>query len=290
MSLSNTVLDPDRIILSLSKVTGVADRWMPRIRATVTYEYSPGIKRPPSHITGRTVESVMMISQHEVQIADSLGTFASSGTQYDQLQPLWVTTRDYLIPVSRYELASLEMKRKNDLSLTFRISGLAMISEAAKGSTVYPFVKPVVKEFSQAQWTRLLSEMGYEDVWIFEVAKPSITPGVKFVQAQKLLEEAQYDLPNGSPESVVAKCGQSLDLLLQSFSKDDWEKIGRQVDSRSSGQASRWERVTKVREDVRALSQPGGDRAVSFEDARLCFLLTASTVSYLSRAAAEALT
>ena len=91
------------------------------------------------------------------------------------------------------------MKRKNDLSLTFRISGLAMISEAAKGSTVYPFVKPVVKEFSQAQWTRLLSEMGYEDVWIFEVAKPSITPGVKFVQAQKLLEEAQYDLPNGSP-------------------------------------------------------------------------------------------
>ena len=46
----------------------------------------------------------MMISQHEVQIADSLGTFASSGTQYDQLQPLWVTTRDYLIPVSRYAL------------------------------------------------------------------------------------------------------------------------------------------------------------------------------------------
>jgi len=292
---SERALDPARFVLSIPTVTGISDRSMPRLKVKVSIEYAPSTPPQGPARTGRAAQWIMEVVQHELEISDGVGPLATSGLQHDVFQPLYLINKDYVIPIPRYVLQSLEQKRRDDLTLHFKFGGLCLESELGKTATVYPFSFDLTKEFSQAQWTKLLREMGYEDVWVIEMVKPPITPNIKFNEAQRLLDEAQKELIDGSPDQVVTKCRQSIELLLDSLTKEEWEKIRKEVDAGPTGQPgrpSKWESLERIRDDVRMWSRIGPQAdgySVSFNDAKLCFQLTVSTISYLSNVAARAL-
>jgi hypothetical protein len=202
---------------------------------------------------------------------------------------------EYTMEFPRNIIQSIELKRQDDLRLFFRFGGLFFETDGKTNHKAYSFDLPLFKEFSQAQWTKLLKEIGYHDVWVLEVAKPPISRIANLEQVRKFLEAASSELAAGSPEDCVANCRKALDAFESAFTNEEWKKIDAEIDHRSAGEEdkpTKSERINEVRKSVRAWANigPHSDKyAVSLSDAQLCYQLLVSLVSYVSRISGRAL-
>lgn len=286
-------VDANRLSARVLQVVGVADRFLPRVKVKVTFEYRPqaslGIP-----LAAERPDWKLSILEHRLEVGTGEQLLGDSGAKYDHIVPYFGKDYEYTLAVSRSAIQSIEARRKDDVLLLFNLGGICLETDGLKKSDARTFSIGITKEFSQAQWNKLLREVGYQDTWIFEVAKPVMADGGKFGAVARFLQEAEAELAAGSPDDVVSKCRKALDALDSALDEGEWKRVEAEIDRDSVGEAGRpakSARILGLRDKTRDMSNigPHADKyVVTYDDARLCFLLTVSIISYVSKVAGRA--
>jgi hypothetical protein len=286
--LSSEFVDTSSLGIKITKVEGIRDRFTPRVKVTLQIEY-----KPPQELHPNTVGPgfQLTIIEHRLEMSAAGFVLGSAGPQYERLQPNRVTSSTYDVTIPRNVLESIEERRQDDLPVIFNLGGIAV--ETRPGTPpqrAYSFSISIVDNLSQARWTKLLRETGFQDIWIVEVSKPAVPQTAGLEKAQKFLTDAETEILEGSPENAVTDCRKAMDVL-DPFLKEHWKSVSEEIDRNSVEELNRptkSERISVIRDSIRAWSNigPHADKyPISLEDARLCYRLTVTLFSYVSRLA-----
>ena len=127
--------------------------------------------------------------------------------------------------------------------------------------------------------------MGYSESWIFEIARPTIE-GMDVVAEH--LRKASDNLSARDYDGCMTNTRIAWDAFQPLFNSK-WDNLNTLIDEGSSGQegqAPKSKRVKDIRDKIHYLANVGVHREaykIQPDDAILCYYLTVSMVSYLSK-------
>jgi hypothetical protein len=288
---STVYVDTNRLSARVQQITGVLDRYLPRIKVRIMFEYRP--ERVNTSSASKPTDWRITVLQHRLVVHVNGLQIADSGTVYDHVEPYFGKDFEYTLSLPRSAIQSIEESRRDDVRLSLNISGLCLETDGLDKRDVKTLSLNIQNDLSQTQWAKLLKETGYQDTWVLEIAKPATADPSKFKDVTRFLEEAEAELSAGSPDDVIGRCRKALDKLDEIMSVDDWANVNKEIDWGSIGEsnyATKSKRIQEIRAKIRDWTNigPHSDKyVVRFEDAKLCYLLTASLVSYLSKMASR---
>lgn len=186
-------------------------------------------------------------------------------------------------------LTFIESQRNNDVSLTGFVTLVCRENENFNNgqSWVVQFVVDFIftLKYSENEWIKFLSEIGYNDKWIVEIDRPKIEGlDVVFEHIRKA-QEALYDKKES--EDVLRDLRSARDSF-EVFYKSNEDKIAEIIDRGSQGedsQPAKSKRIRNIYDKIGSLLNigPHNDKyEVSYADAQLAFREFVSILSYLS--------
>ena len=192
---------------------------------------------------------------------------------------------DIDFPFPRNTIDAIESQRIDDLPLNLSLQ--LLYSYQDDDSNIH-YEKTYVNldlKYSQREWTEILQKMGYTESWIFEITRAKIEGLDTVVEHLQKAADCYYirDYDNCMGNSRIA--WNAFKPLLDS----KWDKIALMIDEGSEGQSnhdSKSQRIKEIKDKIHYLSNVGIHREgykVFPEDAMLCYYLTVSMISYLSR-------
>ena len=201
-------------------------------------------------------------------------------------------------------LIYIESLRNGDISFRFTISGY--YSSTIGDTNYYESVSPqdifsvsIVKKFSEREWLKLLSEMGYGEKMVIAIDKPKLEG---YHEVLEFIEKANEGLlNNNNPDYIISdlrSAWDKLDVYILKFNKD----LKNYINSKSKkedNQPTKDERVESINKSIESyldsirLMKESIDKFVQIgphkeiyhstrEDAVLAFRLTVSLMSYYS--------
>jgi hypothetical protein len=189
------------------------------------------------------------------------------------------------IPMPRDLIDAIESTRVDDLPLGIVIE-MFVSSELEEGKS--QFFRDNLHhnlKYSQKEWTGMLKEMGYSEAWIFEIARPTIE-GMDVVVEH--LQKAADNIATRDYEGCMANtriAWNAVKPLLDS----KWDEIKALIDEDSPGESNHDPKSTRIkatRDNIHSIANVGIHREaykIQQDDAILCYYLTVSMVSYLSK-------
>ena len=188
-------------------------------------------------------------------------------------------------PFPRNTIDAIESQRIDDLPLNLSLQ--LLYSYQDDDSNIH-YEKTYVNldlKYSQREWTEILQKMGYTESWIFEITRAKIEGLDTVVEHLQKAADCYYirDYDNCMANSRIA--WDDFKPLLDS----KWKQIAIMIDEGSEGQTNhdpKSKRIKEIIDKIHYLSNVGIHRErykVFPEDAMLCYYLTVSMISYLSR-------
>ena len=188
-------------------------------------------------------------------------------------------------PFPRNTIDAIESQRIDDLPLNLSLQ--LLLSYQNVDSNIH-YEKTYANhdlKYSQREWTEILQKMGYTESWIFEITRAKIEGLDTVVEHLRKAADCHYtrDYDNCMANTRIA--WDAFKPLLNS----KWDKIALMIDKGSEGQSthdSKSKRIKEIKDKIHYLSNIGIHREgykVFPEDAMLCYYLTVSMISYLSR-------
>ncbi|MEA2074254.1 MAG: hypothetical protein U9O85_00725 [Euryarchaeota archaeon] len=180
---------------------------------------------------------------------------------------------------------TIEATRVDDLPLT---PGVDVLCSYAKPENRTLFVQSNLYydlKYSQKEWAEILKEMGYSESWIFEIARPTLE-GMDRVAEH--LQKASDNLAARDYENCMANTRIAWDAF-QPLLDSKWDEIKALIDEGSEGEPNhdpKSKRIKGIRDKIHYLANVGIHREaykIQPDDAILCYYLTVSMVSYLSK-------
>lgn len=190
------------------------------------------------------------------------------------------------IPMPRDLIDAIEATRVDDLPL--RVTIEMFCSYGSEDGTTHQFSQHNLYhdlKYSQKEWTGMLKEMGYSEAWIFEIARPTLE-GMDVVVEH--LRKADDNLATRDYEGCMANtriAWNAVKPLLDS----KWDEIKALIDEDSPGESNHDPKSTRIkatRDNIHSIANVGIHREaykIQPDDAILCYYLTVSMVSYLSK-------
>ena len=189
------------------------------------------------------------------------------------------------ISMHRDLIDAIESTRVDDLPLGIVIE-MFVLSELEEGK--YRFFRDNLHhdlKYSQKVWTGMLKEMGYSEAWIFEIARPTLE-GMDVVAEH--LRKASDNLFTRDYENCMANTRIAWDAF-KPLLDSKWDEIKALIDEGSPGEPNhdpKSKRMKDIRDKIHYLANVGIHREaykIQPDDAILCYYLTVSMVSYLSK-------
>lgn len=188
-------------------------------------------------------------------------------------------------PFPRNTIDAIESQRIDDLPLNLSLQ--LLLSYQDDDSNIH-YVKTYANlnlKYSQKEWTEILQKMGYTESWIFEITRAKIEGLDTVVEHLQKAADCHYtrDYDNCMANTRIA--WDAFKPLLDS----KWKKIAIMIDEGSEGQNThdpKSQRIKEIIDKIHYLSNVGIHREgykVFPEDAMLCYYLSVSMISYLSR-------
>ena len=188
-------------------------------------------------------------------------------------------------PFPRNTIDAIESQRIDDLPLNLSLQ--LLLSYQDDDSNIH-YVKTYANlnlKYSQKEWTEILQKMGYTESWIFEITRAKIEGLDTVVEHLQKAADCHYtrDYDNCMANTRIA--WDAFKPLLDS----KWKKIAIMIDEGSEGQNThdpKSQRIKEIKDKIHYLSHVGIHREgykVFPEDAMLCYYLTVSMISYLSK-------
>ena len=192
---------------------------------------------------------------------------------------------DIDIPFSRNTIDAIESQRIDDLPLNL---SLELLNSYQDDDSIIHYEKTYAYldlKYSQKEWTEILQKMGYTESWIFEITRAKIEGLDTVVEHLQKAADCHYtrDYDNSMANTRIA--WDAFKPLLNS----KWDKIAIMIDEGAQGQSTRETKSTRIKQifdKIHNLSNVGIHREeykVFPEDAMLCYYLTVSMISYLSK-------
>ena len=201
-------------------------------------------------------------------------------------------------------LMYIESLRGGDISFRFIISGY--YSSTSGDTNYYQSVSPqdifsvsIIKKFSEREWLKLLSEMGYGEKMVIAIDRPKLEG---YHEVLEFIEKANDGLlNNNNPDYIISdlrSAWDKLDVYILKFNKD----LKNYINSKSKkedNQPAKDERIENINNSVKyyldsiKLMKESIDKFVQIgphkeiyhstrEDALLAFRLTVSLMAYYS--------
>lgn len=191
------------------------------------------------------------------------------------------------VPFPRNVIDTIESTRIDDLPLTLAVDVLCSYSDTGRTNRTAFFQSNLYHslKYSQKEWTEILKKMGYSESWIFEIARPPLE-GMDVVAEH--LQKASDNLAARDYENCMANTRIAWDAF-KSLLDPKWDEIKALIDKGSSGESKydpKSTRIKDIRDKIHNLANVGIHREayrVQPDDAILCYYLTVSMVSYLSK-------
>jgi hypothetical protein len=192
------------------------------------------------------------------------------------------------VPFPRDVIDTIEATRVDDLPLTLVVDVLCSYSDTARENNRTAFFQSNLYynlKHSQKEWAEKLKEMGYSESWIFEIVRPTLE-GMDVVAGH--LQKASDNLAARDYEGCMANTRIAWDAF-KPLLDSKWDEIKALIDEGSPGEPShdpKSTRIKDIRVKIHNLANTGIHREaykVQPDDAILCYYLTVSMVSYLSK-------
>ena len=204
---------------------------------------------------------------------------------------------------NNFNLTFIESVRKDDISLRFNISGYySPIFQGLNYNEVPSFQDifslSIIKKFSEKDWFKLLSEMGYGEQIVIAIDRPKLEG---YHEVLEFIEKANDGLSNNSnPDDIIKNlraAWKSMNTYLKNYNDELRAEINGQ--SKIGIKDSKPEKMEKIKndtikfleslksleDDVYNLTHIGAHPETytsNREDALLAFRLTVSLISYYS--------
>jgi hypothetical protein len=208
------------------------------------------------------------------------------------------------IILNTFNVNYIESLRMDDIIMNMRVTGIysGNVSKDDNQYTVLTgemFTLPFQMKFSEKQWLKLLSEMGYGEKMVIAIDRPKLEG---YHEVLDFIEKANEGLLNNdNPDYIISdlrSAWDKMDVYILNFNKE----IKNSIDSKSKKedkQPTKDERVESVTESVESylnsirVMKESIDKFVQIgphkeiyhstrEDALLAFRLTVSLMSYYS--------
>ena len=188
--------------------------------------------------------------------------------------------------LDRMTLQAIEKTRANDVNGSVTVSVILIhvgSGTIVRGQTSLPL------KFSQTEWTRLLSQLGWKTSWIIEMERPAIEG---WGDVQDHLSKAEERLVAHDADGVMMHCRAAwaaADPLLDVM----WSTVTQVIDRGSKDEPSepaKSQRILNLKKAALKFTHTGPHSEFytsSMDDAILVYRLAVSILSYLSRAVAE---
>ncbi len=189
------------------------------------------------------------------------------------------------VPFPRDVIDTIEATRVDDLPLTLVVGVLCSYTERENRTAFFQRNLHYNLKYSQKEWAGILKEMGYSESWIFEIVRPTLE-GMDVVVGN--LQKASDNLAARDYENCMANTRIAWDAF-QPLLDSKWDEIKSLIDEGSPGQSShnpKSKRIKDIRDKIHYLANVGIHREaykIQPDDAILCYYLTVSMVSYLSK-------
>lgn len=191
------------------------------------------------------------------------------------------------VPFPRDVIDTIEATRVDDLPLTLGVDMLCSYSDAARENRTAFFRSNLYHDLkkSQKEWAEILKKMGYSESWIFEIARPTLE-GMDVVAEH--LQKASDNLSARDYEGCMANTRIAWDAF-KPLLDSKWDEIKALIDEDSQGESNhdpKSTRIKDIRDKIHYLANVGIHREaykIQPDDAILCYYLTVSMVSYLSK-------
>ena len=192
---------------------------------------------------------------------------------------------DIDFPFPRNTIDAIESQRIDDLPLNLSFEFLYSYQDDDSNIHYEKTYANLDLRYSQREWTEILQKMGYTESWIFEITRSKIEGLDTVVEHLQKAADCHYtrDYDNCMANTRIA--WDAFKPLLNS----KWDKIAIMIDKGAQGQSTREPKSIRIKEifdKIHNLSNVGIHREeykVFPEDAMLCYYLTVSMISYLSR-------
>jgi len=190
------------------------------------------------------------------------------------------------IPMPRDLIDAIEATRVDDLPLGAAIE--MFCSYGSEDGTTHQFSQYNLYhdlKYSQKEWTGMLKEMGYSEAWIFEIARPTLE-GMDVVVEH--LQKAADNLATRDYEGCMANTRSAWNAV-KPLLDSKWDEIKALIDEDSPGESNRDPKSTRIkatRDKIHSIANVGVHREaykIQPDDAILCYHLTVSMISYLSK-------
>ncbi len=203
-----------------------------------------------------------------------------------------------------FNLMHIESKRKDDILFRFLISGhYSSIPQSTNNSEIYSsedlFSINITQKFSEREWLRLLSEMGYGEKMVIAIDRPKLEG---YHEVLEFIDKANDGLlNNNNPDYIITdlrSAWDKMDVFILQFNKAIKDYINNKS-KKEDKQPTKDERVeninksiegylnsiTAMKEAIDKFVQIGPHKEIyhsTREDALLAFRLTVSLMSYYS--------
>ena len=190
--------------------------------------------------------------------------------------------------LSLEDLAYIESNRTDDVLITTSIWGRLQpyrenFTNHLPGSS--NFALAFNWNFSQAKWTKFLSEIGYSERWVIEIDKPKLEGFHEVLEHVMKAQEALFN--KGDPEDVIRDLRSARESFW-TFYDSRKERIAEIIDKGSIGEDkedSKSKRIKDIYDKIAYFLNVGPHNAkykVTYADAQLAFREFVSILSYLS--------
>ena len=190
------------------------------------------------------------------------------------------------IPVEALSL--IESRRTDDVQFTIRFvysyketyfEGREIVVDEGDGLFNFPY------ELSERKWLSLISDVGFNEIWLIEVSKPKIEGFHEVTEHIQKAYEALYN--KKEPEDVLRDLRTARNSFKTYYDakKDEIFEIIDRGSPGEPGKDKKSERIDRIFENIGALLNigPHNDRyKVSYADALLAYREFISIIAYLS--------
>ncbi|MEM0136241.1 MAG: hypothetical protein QXU18_13625 [Thermoplasmatales archaeon] len=243
---------------------------------------------PPWYQVGYRVENAeVTLSFNNIPISHSFQGFVSA-------DPDAIADLSFILRIPLEDLKEIESKRTDDLKLDLFLRGTVLPHRRGSGLHMgqsQMFTIPIQWEFSQKEWVKFLSDIGYGEKWIVEVDRPLLEGFYEVIEHLEKAKEALYN--KARPEDVLRDLRAARDSF-KIFYAEKKDKIEEIIDRGSQGEPSQEPKSKRIDSIYEKISNflnigPHNDKyRVTYSDALLAYREFVSILSYISEVMKEA--
>ncbi|MEM3192777.1 MAG: hypothetical protein QW292_12005 [Candidatus Parvarchaeota archaeon] len=243
---------------------------------------------PHVHQVGYRVEDAeVTLSFNNIPITHSFQGFVSA-------DPWVIADLSFILRIPFEDLKEIESKRSDDLTLILILQGAVFphpVGSDLRIGESQKFTIAIQWKFSQKEWVKFLSDIGYGEKWIVEVDRPLLEGFHEIIDHLEKAKDALYN--KARPEDVLRDLRAARDSF-KTFYAENRDKIEEIIDRGSQGepgQEPKSKRIDSIYEKISNFLNigPHNDKyRVTYSDALLAYREFVSILSYISEVMKEA--